>query len=47
MKTSEFDRKIHNNNVEVKKDINFMDGSWGMDGDRMVEHGKLVHGVKT
>jgi hypothetical protein len=24
-----------------------MDGSWGMDGDRMGEHGRWVHGVKT
>jgi len=24
-----------------------MDGSWGMDGDRMGEHEKWAHGAKT
>jgi hypothetical protein len=24
-----------------------MDGSWGMDGDRMGEHGRWVHGVRN
>jgi len=24
-----------------------MDGSWGMDGDHMGEHGKWAHGAET
>jgi len=32
---------------KLKKVLNIMDGSWGMDGERMGEHGKWAHGAKT
>ncbi len=47
MKTLEFDRKIHGNDALLKKVSSVMDGSWGVDGDRMGniedEHMGLKH----
>jgi hypothetical protein len=33
MKTSKFDKKIHNNDVKLKKGLKHHGWSWGMDGD--------------
>jgi hypothetical protein len=51
MKMLEFGKKIHNNNVKLKKEVEkglkfhgwVMGHGWGLQG----EHGRWVHGVET
>ncbi len=41
------DGKIHGDDAKLKKVYTIMDGSWGMDGDHVWEHGKWANGVET